>query len=173
MSSPGISRNANSAARLAAVQALYEIEVAGSDAEEVLRTYKDTRWPSFLAELTSELAEADAEIPNLPPPDRRVLRAVVRGVQEHSDSLDSAIIAHLEGAAPAFEQLETLAKAILRAAAFELMHARQTPTGAIVSDYVAIANAFFTENQPRLVHAIADALGRECRGEGAATAPQS
>jgi N utilization substance protein B len=171
MSTPVLNRNANSAARLAAVQALYEIDVGGSDPEEVLTTFKETRWPSFLAELANELADGGEEPPSLPPPDRRVLRAVVRGAVDRRDQLDAAIKSHM-GSAEAFEQLEALAKAILRAAAFEMAHSPQVPAGAIVSDYVAIANAFFTENQPRLVNAIVDALGREYRGERVAVAPQ-
>lgn len=170
MSAPGLKRNANSAARLAAVQALYEIDVAGADPEEVLRGFKETRWSSFLAELTAELAETFDEPPNLPPPDRRVLRAVVRGVAAGQGAIDAMIVAHMGGSEP-FEQLEALAKSILRAAAFEMAHAPQTPSGAILSDYVAIANAYFTENQPRLINAVIDALGRELRGEKVAAGP--
>ena len=170
MSAPGLKRNANSAARLAAVQALYEVDVAGSDSEEVLRTFKDTRWPSFLAELAAEMSENGEEMPELPPPDRRVLRVVVRGVAGRRAELDALITAHL-GGVEAFEQLEALTKAILRAAPFEIAHSPQVPSGAIVSDYVAIANAYFTENQPRLVNGIVDALGRELRGEKAPSAP--
>jgi len=160
----------SSAARLAAVQALYEVDVAGAPAEEVLKTFKNTRWESFLAELNAELAETGEELPRLPPPENRLLRAIVRGVDSHRDELDRLIQSHMGGAEP-FRQLEDIMKGILRAAAYEVIHMPKTPVAAVAAEYVTIANAFFTENQPRLVNAVIEALGRTERGEKVAAGP--
>jgi len=170
MSGTDLKRSPSSAARLAAVQALYEVDVAGAPAEDVLKTFKDTRWESFLAELGAELAEMGDELPRLPPPENRLLRAIVRGVDGHRSELDELIQAHMGGAEP-FRQLEDVMKCILRAAAFEVVHAPKTPVAAIASEYVTIANAFFTENQPRLVNAVIEALGRAERDEKVAVGP--
>lgn len=161
-------RNANSAARLAAVQALYEIDVAGADTEEVLKAFKEKRWSSVIAEMARELGDDSDYVLNLPEPERRVLPAVVRGVGAHRAELDEMLAEQMSRGAETFEQLEALTKAILRAAAFEMAHAPQVPAGAITADYVAIANAFFTENQPRLINAVVDGLAKRLRGEAGA-----
>ena len=112
-------RNASSAARLAAVQALYEVDVAGATVEYVLASFKEQRWASVQAELETEVTDLKEGGVHLPAPDRRVLPSVVRGVDSHRSDLDPLISAQME-AEDAFQQLDAIAKAILRSAAFEL-----------------------------------------------------
>ena len=164
MKQQGFRRNASSAARLAAVQALYEVDVAGATVEYVLASFKEQRWASVQAELETEVTDLKEGGVHLPAPDRRVLPSVVRGVDSHRSDLDPLISAQME-AEDAFQQLEAIAKAILRSAAFELAHTPQVPVGVISADYVAIANSFFTENQPTLINAVIGSLADKLRGD--------
>ncbi|MBT6094422.1 MAG: transcription antitermination factor NusB [Rhodospirillaceae bacterium] len=161
MTSPKFDR----AARLAVVQALYEIDVTDAPLERVLDTFAEKRWETLEAELAPESEYEDGELVVLPIPDQKRLRAIVRGTLAHQSEIDEKIKAQLE-TAEAFEQLEALSRVILRAAAHELIEAPKVPTGTIVSAYVSIAHAFFTENQPRLINAVLDSLAREIRGAG-------
>ena len=164
MKQQGFRRNASSAARLAAVQALYEVDVAGATVEYVLASFKEQRWASVQAELETEVTNLKEGGVHLPAPDRRVLPRVVRGVDNHQSDLDTLISAQME-AEDAFQQLEAIAKAILRSAAFELAYTPQVPIGVISADYVAIANSFFTENQPTLINAVIGSLVDKLRGD--------
>jgi transcription antitermination protein NusB len=161
-------RNASSAARLAAVQGLYEIDVADAAVEDVVAAFKGDRWESIRAELKAELNETPEVLLNLPTPDRRILPAVIRGVSKNRTELDAAIVVHI-GSSEAFDHLEALTKAILRAAVYELVHTPKVPIGVISSDYVAIANAFFTENQPNMINAVISALADQLRETGLPT----
>ena len=158
-------RNASSAARLAAVQGLYEIDVVDADVEGVVAAFKGDRWESICSELEAELGETPEVLLNLPTPDRRILPALIRGVSKNRTELDATISAHM-GSSEAFEQLEAISRAILRAAVFELVHKPRVPIGVIGSDYVAIANAFFTENQPSMINAVISGLANKLRETG-------
>ncbi len=155
-------RNASSTARLAAVQALYEFDLVGGAVEDILDSFKERRWAPVQAELQTELMEPLEGVRNLPTPNRRILTGVVRGVVQNRSELDRKIAVYMD-TVEAFEQLEIIAKNILRAAAFELLYAPQAPTGVISSDYVSIANSFFTENQPKLINAVIDAFAGQVR----------
>ncbi len=161
MSSPKFDR----AARLAVVQALYEIDVTDAPLDRVLDTFAEKRWESLQAELAPADEYEDGELVALPIPDQKRLRAIVRGTLSHQAEIDEKIKSLLD-TAEAFEQLEALTRVILRAAAHELSEAPKVPTGTIVSAYVSIAHAFFTENQPRLINAVLDSLAVDIRGTG-------
>ena len=162
MNNQGLKKNASSTARFAAVQVLYESDIVGGAVEDILASFKEKRWPSVQAELNSKLMEASGLDGNLPTPNRRIMAGVVRGVVKNRPELDQKIVAYMD-ADGAFEQLEMIAKAILRAAAFEILYAPKVPIGVISSDYVSIANAFFTENQPKLINAVIDAFANQAR----------
>ena len=162
MKDQDLKKSASSTARLAAVQVLYESDLVGRAVEDILASFKEKRWPSVQAELNAELMEVSGLVGNLPTPNRRIMASVVRGVVKNRPELDQKIVVYMNTDG-AFEQLDIIAKAILRAAAFELLHAPQVPTGVISSDYVSIANAFFTENQPKLINAVIDAFAIHVR----------
>ena len=151
-----------SVARLAAVQALYEIEVAEAPAERVLESLSDGRWMAFASEIEPEDEFADEPV-TLPEPNRRMVRMVVHGVLGDLAALDEQIVSQMSDA-ESFRMLEAVARAILRAAAYELSHTPQVPVGTITSDYVAIANAFFTESQPSMINAVVDGMATRVRG---------
>ncbi|MFO1153482.1 MAG: transcription antitermination factor NusB [Rhodospirillales bacterium] len=139
------------AARLAAVQAVYEIAVSDADADAILDNFLHQRWPRSGAH------------ESLPPPDIRMLTAMLKGVVAATPDLDreiDAILANRRGA----ERIELLLRAILRVGAFELMTMEAVPTKVILNEYINLAHAFFTGGEPALVNAVLDRLASRYRG---------
>jgi N utilization substance protein B len=144
-----------SAARLACVQALYEIDVSGASSDPVLREFMTERWKN--ATNGSILAE----------PDVAFLADLVHGVCTQSSRLDREIEAALDEWS--LERLEILLRAILRAGAFELAERPDIPIRVVINEYVEVAHAFFAGKETALVNAVLDRLSRILRakqGEG-------
>lgn len=138
-----------SAARLACVQALYEIDVSGASSDPVLREFLTDRWKNA----GSELAAAE--------PDGAFLADLVRGVCTASPLLDREINAALDEWS--LERLEVLLRAILRAGAFELAERPDIPSRVVINEYVDVTHAFFAGKETALVNAVLDRLSRILR----------
>lgn len=149
---PSAGHRARTAARVTAVQALYEIEVGDSDSEAILANFVTQRWP------WSGLNAA------LPPPDVDYLSRLVRGVEAERPELERAIA---ETLAARLDQahLEILLRCILLAGTYELRALAETPTKVILNEYINIARAFFSGKEPGLVNGVLDALARRYRRE--------
>jgi N utilization substance protein B len=164
-----------SAARLAAVQALYEIDIVGAPTDAVLLEFMAKRWrvdPETGERLPEE--EKGPKGQALVEPDAGLLSEIVRGVAARVSELDASIGPTLSGEWTV-ERLEVLLRAILRAGAFELLVKTDVPTAVVITEYVDVAHAFFAGNEPALVNAVLDRLARTLRpGEtdGASTAPR-
>jgi transcription antitermination protein NusB len=142
-------RQARAVARLAAVQALYQMETAGAGAEAVVREFLDHR---FDADLEGEqLAEADEEF----------FASLVRGAVSSQTQIDRAIARHL-ASGWRLERIDATARAIFRAAAFELMRT-DAPMEVVIDEYVEIAKSFFDGSEPGFINAALDAIGRDER----------
>lgn len=145
--------NKRGAARLAAVQALYQMDVAGSGVFEITAEYEAFRLGK---EVDGALyREADAQW----------FRAILAGVVEHQKTIDPIIRQALTEDWP-LSRLDSTLRAILRAGVYELMQREDVPVAVIVSEYVDIAKAFYEEDEPRLVNAVLDRVSRRVRGEG-------
>ena len=153
-----------SAARLAAVQALYEIDMVGAPATPVLKEFLERRWSdaSPLDQDDPEAIAAAEEAPKLPGPEQRFLKRLVNGVTGAPEELDKDIEPHLNSPW-VVEQLDLLMRAILRAGAFEIRYCPDVPARSIITEYVGLAHAFFNENEPGLVHAVLDGLAKQFR----------
>jgi N utilization substance protein B len=138
------------AARLAAVQALYQMEISGRGAVAVLRDFLD-----------HPLIEDGAPEPEI---DVDHLRALVEGVVEHQAQIDAAI-GEVLAEGWRLDRLDATARAILRAGAREILTRRDIPAPAAIDAYVEIAHAFFDGPEPGFVNAALDALAKR-RGEG-------
>ncbi|MFQ5774345.1 MAG: transcription antitermination factor NusB [Kiloniellaceae bacterium] len=141
-----------SAARLAAAQALYQIEMTGAAADRVLREFLDLR----LTEEVDGVCLAGA--------DRGMLADLVRGVAGEPGELDDMLSAVLDEDWPV-ERLETLLRVVLRAGAYELTERRDIPARVIISEYVDLADAFFGGKEPGLVNGVLDRLAHALRPE--------
>jgi N utilization substance protein B len=141
-----------SAARLAAVQALYQAELSGTAVETVLA--------EFLAFRLNE--EVDGV--SLAAADRGLLELLVRGVGDNRDELDDMLAAVLDEDWPV-ERLEILLRILLRVGAHELSARPEAPVRVIVSEYVDLAGAFFGGKEPGLVNGVLDRMARTLRPE--------
>ena len=150
---------AKSAARLAAVQALYEMDVAGAMSGPVLGEFLKDRWSGRVAEEASTEAGAPTE---MAAPDSEFLRDLVEGVVARKGEIDEMLTAALTGTWTA-ERLEVLLRAILRAGVFELLARSDVPARVIISEYVDVAHAFFEDTEPGLVNGVLDTLAKRLR----------
>ena len=144
-----------SVARLVAVQALYEMEMAGAPADAVLRQFMEHRW--------GQRSEEEGGAP-LTEPDPRWLAVLVSGVAERLTELDEVIGGALDKARP-LKRLEVLLRAILRAGAYELMSQADVPARVVINEYMNIAHAFFAGKEPNLVNGVLDRLAHVLRRE--------
>ncbi len=140
---------ANSSARLAAVQSLYEIEISGAALDQILEDFLEHRWAAAGNE---KLAEAD----------RRKFVELIRGVTEDKAKLDEMLVGAL---APDNEnaRLDKVLRTILRAGAWELAYRPRLPLAVIVDEYVELCHAFHGGNEPKLVNGVLDRLGKILR----------
>lgn len=141
---------ARSVARLAAVQAVYQLETAGAGSEAVIREFAEHRFGR------------DIEgVGPLAPADEAFFAELVRGVVTEQSRLDKAIRRRLaEGWR--LERIDATLRAILRVAAFELVGAG-TPAPVVIDEYVEIANSFFDGPEPGFVNAALDAIAHDER----------
>lgn len=139
-----------SAARLGAVQALYQMDISGSDVGETL------------AQFSSRAMGEDFEAGQCGEADYRHLRDVVDGVVREQKAIDPAVDAILDKSWP-LHRLDSTVRAILRAAAYELMFMDKVPARVAISEYVDVADAFFGEEEPRFVNGVLDRLARQTR----------
>ncbi len=157
--SPAQLSTARRAARLAAVQALYQMEFTGTSARLAIAEFVRHRMGAT-ADPTAEEGEGAA----LEAPDRLLFAAIVEGVKARGAELDTMIGSALSGEWKV-ERLEVILRAILRAGAFEIFARPDTPAPIIINDYVDVAHAFFSQKEPGLVNAVLDRLARQLRPE--------
>jgi len=145
--------NKRGAARLAAVQALYQMDVGGTGLLETVAEYESFRLGQEVDGDTYR--EADAAW----------FRDIVSGVVRGQTFIDPLIHSSLTPDWP-LARLDTTLRAILRAGTYEVTGRKDVPVAVVVSEYVDIAKAFYGEDEPRLVNAVLDRVARRSRGEG-------
>jgi N utilization substance protein B len=137
------------AARLGAVQALYQMELGGEDAETVAQEFVDHRLGR-----EPEISGGEA--------DETFFRAIVNGVPRHQVEIDSSIAKCL-AADWRLERVDSILRAILRAATFELIAQRDVPAKAVIDEYVELSHVFFAGDEPAFVNAVVDRLAHRKR----------
>ena len=151
----GSGRHARSVARLAAVQALYQMEVSSAGAEAVIREFSEHRFDRDLpgdGEESVTLAQADEAF----------FADLVRGVVGAQREVDAAIARRL-ASGWRLERLDATARAILRAGAYELAHRPDVPTEVVIDEYVELAKSFFEGPEPGFVNGALDAVAQDVR----------
>ena len=141
---------ARSVARLAAVQALYQMEVSGAGAEAVVREFVDHRF------------DADMEGERLAPADEAYFRDIVRGAVDQQSKIDKAIARRL-AQNWRLERIDATLRAILRAGAFELIARPDAPIEVVINEYVEITKSFFDGPEPGFVNGALDAIAKDER----------
>ncbi len=143
-------RQARSVARLAAVQALYQMEVSGTGVEAVVREFFDHR---FGGDIEGErLADADEAL----------FAELVRGVVTDQSEIDRAVVRRLAQGWK-LDRLDATVRAMLRAATFELMRRPDIPTEVVIDEYVELAKAFFDAKEAAFINGALDAVARDAR----------
>lgn len=142
--------NRRGAARLAAVQALYQMDLAGTGIDEILAQF-ESHWIGREVEGAQYL-----------PAEAAFFRDIVGGVVREQRRLDPLIDTALARGWP-LKRIETVLRAVLRAGAYELDHRKDVPARVIVSEYVDVAHAFVEGDETGMVNAVLDQLAREMR----------
>lgn len=140
-----------SGARLAAVQALYQMEQTEQSARSVIADFMQDRLG--LNDEGDPIEEADPDI----------FRAIVDGVVARQEEIDAAIMKRL-ATGWKIERLDATSRAILRAAIYELVGEISLPSQIILDEYVSIAHAFFEGAEPKFINGLLDAVSRDVRG---------
>lgn len=142
--------NQRGVARLAAVQALYQMEIAGTAVADVLAEFEAFR---LGREVDGDQYRAA---------DVAYFRDLVVGVVEEQRVLDPTIHQALVAGWP-LKRVDATLRAILRTGTYELMKRSDVPARVVITEYVDIAKAFFAEDEPRLVNGVLDRLAHEIR----------
>ncbi len=149
--------NRRGAARLAAVQALYQMDIAGAGINDIFAEF-ESHW------LGHEV-EGDTYLPA----EAAFFRDVVSGVVRDQAKLDPVIDAELRKGWP-LTRIDAILRAVMRAGAYELEHRKDVPGRVVVSEYVDIANAFVDRNETGMVNAVLDQIARQFRADEFAAA---
>lgn len=141
---------ARSQARLATVQALYQMDLAETDLVEVIEEFKQHR----LGGSADGNGMVDADQEHF----AQVLRGVVKRQREIDPMIDQQLATGWRLA-----RIDSIVRAILRAATLELIELPEVPPRVIISEYIEVARAFFEGDEPKLVNGVLDQLARKLR----------
>lgn len=149
--------NSRTAARLAAVQALYQSLLTGAPADTVIAEFETYR------------RRGESESCPLEDADVALFTDIVRGASERRSEIESRLVPLLPSDWP-LDRLETLLRAVLWAGAYELLARSDIPFEVVINEYVDAAHAFFAGKEPAFVNAVLDRLARDVRSGGAEAA---
>jgi N utilization substance protein B len=147
---PQTRSRSRSAARLAAVQALYQREMEKTPLPTLLHEFHNHR----LGATIEEVEYADAEVD--------FFDDVVRGVDARAAEID-ALIATKLAKDWSLDRLDRPMRQILRAGCYELLARIDVPTGSVISEYLDVAKAFYDKREAAFVNGILDAVAKEVR----------
>lgn len=147
MRAPDKPANQRGAARLAAVQALYQMDVGRQSLEDTLAQFE-----------TYNLGR-EIEGEQYLPADADFFGQIVRGVIKAQLDIDPMIDNALTDGWPV-GRIDATLRAILRAATFELLRRRDIPPNVVITEYVDVAKAFYEDDAPRMVNGVLDAIAK-------------
>ena len=139
-----------SAARLAAVQALYQQEMEGTPLRRLLKEFHDHRLGATIEDEQYHEAEID------------FFDDIVTGADARKSDIDKAIAGKL-ATGWTLERLDRPMRAILRAGTYELIARPDVPVGSVISEYVDVAHAFYDKREAGFVNGLLDSIAKEVR----------
>ena len=151
-SDPSRKANRRGAARLAAVQALYQMDIAGAGLNDIF------------AEFESHWLGSEVEGEKYLPAEAAFFRDVVSGVVRDQTKLDPLVDDALAKGWP-LKRIDAIIRAVMRAGAYELEHRKDVPARVVVTEYVDVANAFVDREETGMVNAVLDQLARRFRAD--------
>ena len=144
--------NRRGAARLAAVQALYQMDIAGAGLNDIF------------AEFESHWLGNEVEGEKYLPAEAAFFRDVVSGVVRDQKKLDPLVDEALAKGWP-LKRIDAIIRAVMRAGAYELEHRKDGPARVVVTEYVDVANAFVDRDETGMVNAVLDQIARKFRAD--------
>ena len=153
MTKPGQKGVARSRARLGAVQALYQMDLAETDLSDILAEFDAGTLSEGLNEEETVGGESDFEF----------FRDLVTGVVREQRAIDPKINDCL-AKNWRIDRLDNILRAILRAGTYELSNRSDVPVKVVINEYLDVAHAFFDDEEPKFVNGVLDRLARELRG---------
>jgi N utilization substance protein B len=145
-----MSRENRAAARLAATQALYQMEVGGKGIEDIL------------AEFESHWIGQEVEGEQYIPAELEFFRDILRGVLADQRAIDVEIDETLNNGWP-LRRVEAVMRAVLRAGDYELVKRKDVPARVVIKEYVDVAAAFLAADEVGMINAVLDKLARKAR----------
>ncbi len=139
-----------SSSRVGAVQALYQMDLAGTDINDIVAEFAALRFSGDEAEESMKRA------------DETFFAEVLRGVVRRQRDIDPIVDQQL-ATGWRLVRVDSIMRAILRAGVYELMERPDVPARVVINEYVEVANAFFDEEEPKVVNGVLDKLARRLR----------
>ena len=150
LSRQDVSRRARSAARLNAVQALYQMEMTGAD------------WRTIAEEFKSHRAVQEIDDEEIAKADRKHFRKTLEGAVEEQKRIDRATDSAMKAGWP-LKRIDPTLRALFRAAGSEFLTMPKVPRNVVINEYVEVAKAFFEGDETKFANGVLDALAREFR----------
>lgn len=144
-------------ARMAAVQALYQMDLAGTDVGEVIAEFVNVRFRDPEAG-----DEDEAATDGFQSADAVFFADILKGVVRRQRDIDPLVDQQL-ATGWRLVRVDSILRAILRAGVFELMERPDVPARVIINEYINVAHAFFSEDEPRVVNGVLDRIAHKLR----------
>ncbi len=152
-----------SASRLAAAQALYEMEVAGATPDAVLTSFMEKRWRDLTLH-DPDLKPGEGDKARLANPDPAYLKKLVEGVDGNRAEIEQKIDAVLTGEWTA-QRLDALMRMIMFTAAYEFIFESGVPKRVIISEYTDLSHAFFDDKEAAFSSGVLSSIAAALRPE--------
>lgn len=156
--------SARTAARLAAVQALYQMDLAGTDLNDVIEEFLSQRMDAgAVAAATEDLGAEDASAHvDLSGADKQFFADILRAVVRRQREIDP-IIDHQLAEGWRLVRVDSILRAVLRAGVCEIVDRADVPVRVIINEYINVSRFFFSEDEPRVVNGVLDKVARKVR----------
>jgi transcription antitermination protein NusB len=149
-----------SISRTAAVQALYQMDMAGTDINAVIAEFQHVRFePTVIVDGDDRDVDLDEKVEGA---DAQFFADILKGVVRRQRDIDPMIDLQLaEGWR--LVRVDSILRAILRAGAFELLERTDVPARVVINEYINVAKSFFDTEEPRVVNGVLDRLAHKMR----------
>ena len=151
-----------SGSRLAAVQATYMIEYGQLSVDEVIRDFVDGNVGRFAIEEGTDGFSETEEMVEVNEMDTNYFATLTRQVHANKESLEKSLMVYLkEGWS--YDRFDGTLRALLVCATYEIIYTLDVDVNVLIKEYVDLAYAFFTKNEPKMVNALLDQIAKEAR----------
>ena len=146
-------------ARLAAVQATYMIAYSHLPVEEVIRDFTNGEVGRYVL---ADNEFGGEEVVAVEPMDKAYFENLVRGVHSDKEDLEKSLNMFLTGGR-SLDRCDGTLQALLLCAMYEIVHTLDVDTKVVIQEYVDMAYAFFSKNEPKMVNALLDQIAKQVR----------